>query len=155
MLKPRDYLAQIKLPLTALDSPYSVLIFLGDIPTNPGDWQRSPNFIGGQSAFVNVGSNLPTNLEIKGSVALTEALHRKFESGELKALDPETVVQYLLSNIHWRIAQGTCEVKRENPRVKDVEVHVVSSEVEESDCDTQFPKYVGEVVKHFNAACTC
>ncbi|KAF2184778.1 Di-copper centre-containing protein [Zopfia rhizophila CBS 207.26] len=98
--KPRAYLAVIEAPF-ALDGTFSVDVFIGDITTDGANWPTDPNFVGAQTMLAKPG--LTSNAVVKGSVVLTEALQKKYDAGSLKSLDVDAVVEYLKTQLHWRV----------------------------------------------------
>lgn len=97
--KPLDYLAQVELP--NIGNTYTVKVFLGDISSNPQDWPTDPNFAGQGARLMS--PNMNSDLLVTAKIPLTQRLYERYQSGELKALDQDSVLDYMKSNLHWRI----------------------------------------------------
>ena len=96
-----EWTARIECKTFELSTSYSVLIFLGHVPDDPEEWQVSPNYVGSHFAFVNsAGRENHRDIVIEGFVHLNQAIIR--HSG-LKSLEPDAVIPYLTTNLHWRV----------------------------------------------------
>jgi tyrosinase len=98
------YLAEITLPLYGLDngaggaSPYSVLVFVGDVGNDASKWTNSEAFVGLAST---IGGTMMKNDQVAVStVDLTYPLSKAIASG---ATTEEKAVEYLKENLHYRI----------------------------------------------------
>ena len=101
-----DWTARVEFKKYELNSSFSVLIFIGQVPENPREWRSSPSYVGGHHAFVNSAASRCSNctnqqdLVTEGFVHLNRAITQ--HSG-LPSLDPEVVEPYLTHNLHWRV----------------------------------------------------
>ena len=77
------------------EQPYSIYVFLGEVTGRAAEWA-------GHESFVGLTSTLGTHSDVpvKGSVDVTEALEKKIEAGETTA---EKAVDYLKANLRWRV----------------------------------------------------
>ena len=75
-----------------------MLIFLGEVPDDPEQWQTCPSFVGGHYVFVSSYERGDSLTE--GFVHLNNAIASR--SG-LSSYDPSVVVPYLQNNLEWRI----------------------------------------------------
>ena len=142
-----DYLARVDLNLNALaDSPYAVLIFLGDVPSDSSVWRNSPNYIGSAAAFSKTPGR---DVDSRVTVPLAEALRERHEKGDLKSLRQRDILDYLKKNLHWRVSQVAKEISRLS--VPNVKVKLVSTKVIPAASKNQFPRYTGGFVEHFDA----
>ena len=101
-----DWTARIEFKKYELGSSFSVLLFLGPVPPNPEEWHVSPNYVGGQHAFVNSAAGHCANcrnqadLVQEGFVHLNNAIAQ--HSG-LGSLEPDVVEPYLMDALKWRV----------------------------------------------------
>ena len=101
-----DWTARIEFKKYELNDSFAVLLFLGEVPTDPHDWLVSPNYVGSHYAFVNTSASQCANcvsqadLVVEGFVHLNEAIikHAGFSS-----LDASVVEPYLKQNLHWKV----------------------------------------------------
>lgn len=106
-----DWTARVEFKKYELGSSFTVLIFLGQVPENPREWRISPNYVGGQHAFVNSSAGRCANctsqqdLVVEGFVHLNNAIAQ--HSG-LGSLDPDVIKPYLTHNLHWRVQKVLC-----------------------------------------------
>ncbi|RPA88543.1 Di-copper centre-containing protein, partial [Choiromyces venosus 120613-1] len=117
----REWIALIQMDQGEIYGQFSLLIFLGNVPTSVGAWQTAPNHVGGCATF---GDDTSRNeYIIRGSVPLTEALvENKVD------LDPAYCVPYLRKNLKWVIKQGDRSIPVKD--LKSLKVGVSSSVVE-------------------------
>jgi tyrosinase len=98
------YLAEVKLPTCGLDNgqgggaPYSVLIFLGDIPSDSQDWVTSDSFVGPASTL---GAMIPSDQVTTSTIDLSLALEKAIADG---LTSDEEAREYLKKNLHYRVA---------------------------------------------------
>lgn len=101
-----EWMARIRVKQFALETSFSLLIFLGEAPEDPADWHTSPRYVGAHHAFVNGASQdcdncrAQADLVIEGFVNLNDAIAT--HSG-LDTFAPERVKPYLETNLHWYI----------------------------------------------------
>jgi len=98
MSSPYEWSVHIKSDKHELSSAYLVLIFLGEVPEDPNEWEISLNLVGLHSAYVDGGRHKEHLTE--ASVTLNDALSKR---RDLPSLKPEVVVPYLTKNLHWRV----------------------------------------------------
>ncbi|KAA1472059.1 photo-regulated tyrosinase [Dentipellis sp. KUC8613] len=99
-----EWTARIHIEQYAIGGSFSVLLFLGNVPSNPDEWRTSPNFVGAHHAFVNsvpahcANCRRQGGLVVEGFVHLNEGIARL--SG-LGSLEPDVVKPYLTKELHW------------------------------------------------------
>lgn len=102
--KQEKYLAEVKLPTYGLDdgaggaSPYNVLLFLGDVPSNTKTWQGSESFVGMASTLG--GLHLKIDQIVPATVDLSLALQKAIDN---KATTEDKAEEYLKQNLHFRL----------------------------------------------------
>lgn len=94
----REWVAHLAYDQSELVGALNVLLFLGDVPENVGNWQTEPNLVGECATFGDESATM--SHVIKGTVPLTKALMDNHIG-----LDPKDVVKYLRENLHWVIKQ--------------------------------------------------
>ncbi|KAA1471771.1 photo-regulated tyrosinase [Dentipellis sp. KUC8613] len=126
-----DWTARVHVEQYAVGGSFSVLLFLGDVPSDPAQWHTSANFVGAQHAFVNGVPERCENcrgqgdLVVEGFVHLDEGI-AKLYSGGPASLEPDVIKPYLSNELHWRVQKidGT-PVPLEN--VPSLEVVVIAT----------------------------
>ncbi|KAF2657265.1 Di-copper centre-containing protein, partial [Lophiostoma macrostomum CBS 122681] len=137
------YLAKVTLPLYGLangeggSSPYDVLIFLGDVPSDAAAWSSADSFVGVASTLG--GLNTQSEQASTVTVDLTAALEQSSVEGNASTVD------YLKANLHWRVGLGSFEIPR--TYVIGVEVELISTDVEIATEDGVFDRWVGGFVE--------
>lgn len=112
-----DWTARIEFKKYELGCSFSVLLFLGEVPSDPNDWQVSSNYVGAHHAFVNTAAaqcaNCVDQADVieEGFVHLNQAILK--HSG-LNSLEPNVVLPYLTKALQWRVQKVTflCHVDR-------------------------------------------
>jgi len=101
-----DWTARIEVKKYEVGGSFGILLFLGEVPNNPQDWNISPNYVGSHYAFANTSASQCANCRsqvdvvVEGFVHLNQGIIR--HSG-LSSLDPNVVEPYLKNNLHWRV----------------------------------------------------
>lgn len=105
-----DWTARIEFKKYELGCSFSVLLFLGQVPSDPDDWQVSSNYVGAHHAFVNSQAaqcaNCVDQADVieEGFVHLNQAILK--HSG-LNSLEPNVVLPYLTKALQWRVQKVT------------------------------------------------
>lgn len=94
----REWVAHIALDQSELIGHFDVLLYVGSVPENVGDWQTAPSLIGNCATFGEESGTM--SHVVKATVPLTKTL---IDNGV--GLDPKNVVAYLRENCHWVIKQ--------------------------------------------------
>lgn len=129
----------IRVEKHTLPSTFGIMIFLGDVPTDPETWSTSQALVGKMSILAQGAEtgcdkckhDQATGMLITGTVPLTETLVDKVHAGNVASLGSNDVEPYLIKNLHWRVKLlGGPEVPRDNVAglkviVSSTEVHVV------------------------------
>lgn len=138
-LKYTDWIVNIRVEKHTLPSTFGIMVFLGDVPSDPESWSTSHELVGKMSVLAQgpdtscdkCKHDQATGMLITGIVPLTEALVDKVHDGDVASLGPNDVEPYLMKNLHWRVKLlGGPEVPRDNVDglkviVSSTEVHVV------------------------------
>lgn len=101
-----EWTARVEFKKYELQTSFSVLIFLGQVPDNPREWRISPNFVGAHHAFVNSAASMCANctnqhdIVVEGFIHLNPAIVK--HSG-LESLEPNVVEPYLTNNLNWKV----------------------------------------------------
>ncbi|KAG8972801.1 hypothetical protein FRC05_009523 [Tulasnella sp. 425] len=104
-----DWSARIHAKKFELSGSYSVLIFLGPVPTDPKEWRASPSYVGAHHVFANSRMEDCENCRrnstenVEGFVSLNEAIAA--HSG-LNSFDPAVVEPYLKKELSWRVQKA-------------------------------------------------
>ena len=98
-----EWSASVRCKKFDLDVGFSLFVFLGEVPQDPGLWLTDPAFCG---TFDVLGGDVPNKdqaeLVVKGFIHLN---HKILEQSEKKSLEPGVVVPYLKDNINWGIVK--------------------------------------------------
>jgi tyrosinase len=98
-----EWSARVRCNQHELGSSFSVLFFLVAVPENKSEWFTSPNFVGSFDAFVGIpdsSDHSQSDYDIEGFVYLNDAI---LKHNGRASLEPNVVVPFLTSNIHWRV----------------------------------------------------
>ncbi|KAI0032575.1 photo-regulated tyrosinase [Vararia minispora EC-137] len=106
-----DWAVRIHVKKYALGGSFSVLIFLGTVPSNPREWRKSPSFVGAHHVFVNSSASQCANcreqeaagMVSEGFVHLDTAIARLSRLG---SFDPPVVEPYLKRELSWRVIRA-------------------------------------------------
>lgn len=93
-----EWVAHLAYDQSELPGALDVLLYVGEVPENVGDWQTAPSLVGGCATFGDESAIM--SHVIKATVPLTKTL---IDNGV--GLDPKNVVKYLRENCHWVIKQ--------------------------------------------------
>lgn len=158
------YLAEVTVPLYGLDngeggaSPYDVLVFLGEVSSEPKEWMASEEFVGITSALGGVG--MKSDQVSIATIDLSDALEKAISSG---ATTEEKASEYLKENLHYRLQlvsypfaelstvkltslQGDAEIPKN--KVSGLKLKLISTEVEIAQSDDVFDRWVGGFKEH-------
>ncbi|OCL02739.1 Di-copper centre-containing protein [Glonium stellatum] len=142
---PLDYLSRVELP-TSLGSTYSVRVFLGDFSSDASTWPTDPNLVGSHTSLSSPA--MRNDLIVTHSVPLTQALRKRYESGDLKSLDQDVIIEYLKTNLHWRIQQQDLTEIPRDQAPEGLKVTTTSIEVVSPKSASDFPHWVGDFTDH-------
>ena len=113
-----EWITNIRVDQHALDTTFSVFVFLGNFSSNTQNWMTDPALVGSHTVFMPFSSETSGTDEIivAGTVPLTKALNRNAIAGGYNTANKTGVEAYLTSNLHWRIAKvflrpGGCIVR--------------------------------------------
>lgn len=100
-----EWTVRIRFNKYGLGGGFSVLVFLGQVPSDPSQWRTASSFIGAHTAFVHGTTDQDTGSHNQGGISegfvhLNRAIAKR--SG-LPSLEPDVVVPYLRNNLEWRI----------------------------------------------------
>ncbi|KAJ7339997.1 tyrosinase [Mycena albidolilacea] len=104
-----EWTARVQVKKYEVGGSFSVELFLGDVPSDPAHWRTSPNFIGAHQVFANSVPDRCANCrthrdaEVEGFVHLNDGI---VEHSGLDSLEPDVVVPYLKTDLHWRIQKA-------------------------------------------------
>ncbi|KAI4091021.1 MAG: hypothetical protein LQ344_004402 [Seirophora lacunosa] len=134
-----QWLANIRVQVSSMTSPFFVHLFLGDPPADPATWSFAPNLIGSHSVLDTsrlsaAKPDIPITLF--GQVPLNPALLVAGNSD----LAPKNVVPLLTSQLNWRL-QNTDDSPLDIGRVSSLKIHVVGQAVKARVTEEAFPEY--------------
>ena len=96
-----DWTVRIQSSVGALNSSYTVLLFIGPIPEDAGDYHVSSSYVGSHSVWTSALMHDDAAVA-ESFVHLNDALSQR--SG-LSSTDPEVVEPFLTQNIGWRVVK--------------------------------------------------
>jgi tyrosinase len=105
-----QYNANIQTPRFALQTSFTIYIFLGEPAAEvPSTWSTDANLVGPFGVLADAPTSDMTmdELIISGSIPLTRVLHEKLAAGIITSMAPEVVNAYLKANLVWKIASNT------------------------------------------------
>lgn len=136
-----QYITNIVADRMGLNGSFTVYIFLNDVPDDPLDWATTRSLVGSHSFISNphpVGHSMGEMLT-SGTVPLTDSLAQEIAAGNLANLDKSSVVPFLTSQLHWRVALGRYPV--DPAIVPKLEVSVVSALLSPAPSSYEFPTW--------------
>ena len=96
-----DWSVHIKVKKHEFGGTFSVFIFLGEVPENPGDWYSSPSFVGENTVMVGgYGGPRGGDVYAEGVVHLNRVIAAR--SG-LSSFEEDVVLPYLKDKLAWRV----------------------------------------------------
>ncbi|KAK3337241.1 hypothetical protein B0T19DRAFT_481606 [Cercophora scortea] len=137
----REWIANIYVKKQALNGPFSIHLFLGDVSNNPTTWASTLGHVGTMGVFASdarYGGMDMSHLDISGTIPLTTALVNKVDSGELSSLEPLDVERYLRRNLKTRIVRADGKVI-ERERIDSLGIRIVSSVVRAPETEDELP----------------
>lgn len=141
----REYLATIKVPKQALDKPFFIHVFLGDIPASPPrEWSFAPNLVGSHAVFSSVTGHrvpgAPSGGSVTSTVPLTACLAKKVGTLGLASYNLGQAERYMMQNLKYRIVTADGKLV-ENARLENagLVVEVASAMVQARASDSEFP----------------
>ena len=103
-----EWITNIRVAQTALDSTFTIYIFLGNFSiSNASLWLMDPNLVGSHTIFKPFSSEAQQNASVivAGTVPLTKALNQNAKIGGYDVANVTSVEMYLTDNLHWRVAK--------------------------------------------------
>ena len=101
-----DWTARIHFKKYELGQSFTVLLFLGDVPTDASQWRTSPSFVGAHVAFVNSAADQCANCTEQADVVAEGFVHLNKAIAKLSGVssfDHRHVIPYLQDNLLWRV----------------------------------------------------
>ncbi|RPB05865.1 Di-copper centre-containing protein [Choiromyces venosus 120613-1] len=149
-----EYFCNVRADKYAAGGSFNVHIFLGEFNSDATQRAYDDNLVGTFSIFANdpettgcekCQNEAEDGLIVTGSIPLTGALLDRIP--ELNSLEPENVIPYLQSKLHWRCNRpDDTPIPREE--IPSLKVGVASVPVEVPSPDHLLPKY-GEWQPHY------
>ncbi|KAG0641703.1 tyrosinase precursor [Tuber brumale] len=147
-----EYFCNIRADKYAAGGSFNIHILLGEFNSDPTQRAYDDNLVGTFSVFANdpettgcekCQNEAEEGLVVTGSIPLTGALLDRIPKSsipELNSLEPEAVISYLQSNLHWRCNKpDNTPIPREE--IPSLKVGVASVPVEVPTPDHLLPKY--------------
>lgn len=102
-----EWITNIRVAQNALNSTFTVHIFLGNFSSNPKSWLTDPNQVGSHTVFLpfSSGTERDASLIVAGTVPLTKRLNRNAAAGHYNTANNTGIERYLRNNLHWRVAK--------------------------------------------------
>ncbi|KAK0657626.1 hypothetical protein B0T16DRAFT_434124 [Cercophora newfieldiana] len=145
----REWIVNVRVRKQAIPEPFSVHVFLGDVPSDPQQWSLTKSHIGMVGVFSSdefYGMSTG-QLDVSGTVPLTTSLINKVIARELASLEPRDVKKYLGAKLCRRVL-GVSGKIYDVSQVKGLVTEVVSSVVKAPATEEELPEW-GRVQSHF------
>ncbi|KAK1238801.1 hypothetical protein MKX07_004377 [Trichoderma sp. CBMAI-0711] len=134
-----EWIANVHVNHGALDGSFSIYFFAGKPPADVGTWAFAPNLMGSVGIFTMSGMG-DHRSKMSGSMPLTMALMRLANLGAVQSVEPNSVVAFLQSRLHFRIA--SIDNKEVDPSlVAGLFVGISSTRVRLPKSELEFPEW--------------
>jgi len=145
----REWIVNIRVRKQALTEPFSVHLFLGDVPKDTQKWAFAKNHVGMMGVFASddVSGMSMGRLDVSGTIPLTTALVNKVQARDLASLEPQDVEKYLNGKLCRRVL-GVSGKVYDAATVRGLDMNVVSSVVKAPSTEEELPEW-GRMVRHF------
>ena len=144
----QEWITNIRVLKTAVESTFFIHIFLGDFTNDPKRWSIDPNLVGTHTIANHLVAN-PSQIHdtlVTGTIPLSTKLQIDADKGKLNMRNTTQVEAYLKDNLHWRITKMD-----DSPvpldQVAQLKISVVSSVVTQAQNASDFPVW-GEFTIH-------
>ena len=115
-----EWITNIRVAQTALDSTFTIYVFLGNISSNnTSQWLTNPNLVGSHTIFkpFSSASQQHASVIVAGTVPLTKDLNKNAKVGGYDTANVTAVEMYLTENLHWRVAK-VCTYSLRSPSLR-------------------------------------
>ncbi|PTB62590.1 Di-copper centre-containing protein [Trichoderma citrinoviride] len=134
-----EWIANVHVNHGALDGSFSIYFFAGKPPDDVGTWAFAPNLMGSVGIFTMSGMG-GHDSKISGTVPLTMALMRLVDLGAVRNVEPSSVVAFLQSRLHFRIASIDNE-EVDPSLVAGLFIGISSARVKLPSSELEFPEW--------------
>ncbi|KAI1501711.1 hypothetical protein F5X99DRAFT_428173 [Biscogniauxia marginata] len=144
----REWIANIRVNRQALDTSFSIYLFIGTTSNDSISWPFADNLAGTLGVFANNGlQGKMLEGKITGTIPLTSALMSLVAAGTVPSLHPDDIGPFLKSQLELRVAllDGTVV---DTGEVDGLWVNIVSSSVTAPRTEHALAKW-GEIESHF------
>ncbi len=102
-----EWITNIRVAQMALDSTFSIFVFLGNFSSDPHQWFTEVNLVGYHTVFKPFSSEAQPNISliVAGTVPLTKYLNENAKAAGYNTANTTAVEAYLTNSLHWRIAK--------------------------------------------------
>lgn len=112
-----DWSVRVRERKFELGRSFTVLIFLGSVPENPGEWNTSKHLVGKNHVFANSASGSCQNCRQQNDIIHEGFVHLNRGLARLapqiaSPYKPEVVIPYLKENLQWRVVDVSIHVLR-------------------------------------------
>ncbi|CAJ2502021.1 Uu.00g048740.m01.CDS01 [Anthostomella pinea] len=145
----REWIANVQVNKHAMNTSFSIQIFLGEAPSDSSSWPMAKNLIGTLGVFANNGPHGGMQQgKVTGAIPLTSALMSAISGGEVASLRAGDMEPFLSTYLDLRVSllDGTVVDATE---VEGLRVSIVSSSVTAPTSDDKLAKW-GAVETHFD-----
>ncbi|KAI1177506.1 Di-copper centre-containing protein [Nemania sp. FL0916] len=144
----REWIANIEVKKHALNSSFSIYLFLKNGPDNDSSSEKHDSLVGSLGVFAGRQPVKAEHGKVTGTIPLTSALIRMATDRRVSSLDPDVIEPFLKSNLQLRttLVDGTVVAAEQ---VDGLRVSIASSSVSIPRTEEELPKW-GEVEKIFD-----
>ncbi len=102
-----EWITNIRVSQNALDSTFTIFVFLGDFNPDLKYWLTDPHLVGSHTVFTPFSSDTEqkAGVLVAGTVPLTKDLNEYAVANGYDTANITSVEAYLTSNLHWRVVQ--------------------------------------------------
>lgn len=102
-----EWITNIRVAQNALNSTFTIFVFLGDFNPDLKYWLTDPHLVGSHTVFMPFSSEMQQNAStiVAGTVPLTKDLNENAVANGYNTANNTGVEAYLRNDLHWRVAR--------------------------------------------------
>lgn len=140
-----EWTARILVNIEKLDGVLGMHLFMGEPPTNTGDWGAAVNLVGTTAVF-GMSENSSSEVRVSSAIPLTSALMKILAAGEVTSLDPQPVVPFLKKHLRFAALDGRNKLV-DTKLINGLYIGIDSASVDMPASDEELPSWGAAVTR--------